>query len=102
MKFILFSIIIFSYGAFGKTCDKRVEFSTGSKINPEVYKCPDGSVSYKQIKSNFVPSTTGTVLRFMTGINAIPMGRNESYCGATAAVNVHNAYCKKYFVKPRV
>lgn len=100
MKYIVLIMFIISYGAFGKTCNKRVEFKSGSKVKPVVYKCLDGTVSYKQIKSTYVPSTTGIIARYLTGINSIPQGRTESYCGATAAVNVHNAYCKKYFINP--
>jgi len=100
MKYIGLFVLIMSQASWGKTCNKRVEFNSGSRIKPVVYKCLDGTVSYKQIKSTFVPSRTGTVLRYLTGSSSIPTGRTESYCGATAAVNVHNAYCKKYFVSP--
>jgi hypothetical protein len=93
--------LIFCQSAHSKTCARKVNFKPNSSIKSDVYYCPDGTVSYTQIKSTFVPSTAGLLLRHTTGIRSIPIGRNESYCGATAAVNVHNAYCKKYFVNPR-
>lgn len=101
MKYLGLLILIISQATWGKTCDKRVKFNANSSIKSPVYYCPDGTVSYKQIKTTYVSSTTGTVLRLLTGNQSIPMGRSESYCGVTAAVNVHNAYCKKYFVNPR-
>lgn len=100
MKYLILFTLSLSQASWGKTCNKRVEFKVGSRINPVVYKCSDGTISYKQIKSTFIPSRTGIFARYLTGIQSIPSGRTESYCGVTAAVNVHNAYCKKYFVSP--
>ncbi len=58
MKYIGLFVLIMSQASWGKTCNKRVEFNSGSRIKPVVYKCLDGTVSYKQIKSTFVPSRT--------------------------------------------
>ncbi|MBT7611035.1 MAG: hypothetical protein HN576_14835 [Bacteriovoracaceae bacterium] len=94
-------LLIFCQLAHSKTCNKKVSFKPGSPIKSNVYHCPDGSVSYSQIKSTFVPNRAGLFLRYATGSQSVPIGRNESYCGATAAANVHNAYCKKYFINPK-
>lgn len=97
---LLITVLSFSFSASARNCKTKVTFRSNSKVNPSVYKCDDGSISYTQIKSKFVPSTTGQVLRSLTGSRFIPAGRTESYCGVTSAVNVFNAYCKEYYLNP--
>lgn len=78
----------------------QVRFSSNSSISPKVKKCDDGTITYSQPKSAHEISTLRTVISVITGNPTWGMTKSESYCGATAAANVHNAYCKNYFIEP--
>lgn len=104
-KLITITALIFiTQTAFAKVCNQKVQFKPGSIVKTPVYRCSDGTVSYSQPKTayiSYVSSTTSMVLRLLTGNTTMRTGRTESFCGTTAASNVHNAYCKKFFVNPR-
>lgn len=93
------ALTFISQAAYAVTCNKRITFKTNSVVKTPVYRCTDGTVSYAQPKTVFMPYATNAIYRFITRSKK-SLGRTESFCGATAASNVHNAYCR-FFINPR-
>ena len=102
MKNILLPTILLSFvsqSSMAITCNEKIKFKSNSVIKTPVYRCSDGTVSHAQPKTAYIRYQASTYLEYYTGID-IGGGRRESFCGATAAANVYNAYCK-FFMNPR-